>query len=78
MLDIHDETVKRILGDDLNMRKVNFKWAPHALDSSHKALWVQVLREVLDFLESRTARSLSYVYTGDETWVHLDNPRAYM
>jgi hypothetical protein len=64
---IHHETVKRILRNDLNMPRVNFKWVSHALDSCQKAVCVQVSRELLDFLESRTDRSLSNVYTGDET-----------
>jgi hypothetical protein len=67
MLGIHDETVKRILRNDLNTRKVNFKWVPNALDSCQKAVRVQVSRELLDFLESRTDRGLSNLYTGDET-----------
>jgi hypothetical protein len=60
------------------MRKVNFKWLPHALNSSHKAARVEVSRELLACLESRTNQSLSNVDTGDETWVCLDNPRTSM
>jgi hypothetical protein len=67
MLGIHHETVKRILRNDLNMRKVNFKWVPHALNSSQKAVRVPVLRQLLDFLENRTDRGLSNVYTRDQT-----------
>jgi phenylpyruvate tautomerase PptA (4-oxalocrotonate tautomerase family) len=78
MLDIHHESVKHILRDALNMPKVNIKCVPHALDSSQKAVLVKVSRRLLDFLESRTGRSLLNVYTADETWVHLDNPRTSM
>jgi hypothetical protein len=78
ILGAHHEAIKGILRNDLNMRKVNFKWVPHALDSSHKAVRVQVSREILDFLESGTDRCSSNVYTGDETRVHLDNPRTSM
>jgi hypothetical protein len=45
----------------------------HALDSSQKTVRVQVWRRLLDFLESRTGRSLWNAYTGDETWLYLDN-----
>jgi hypothetical protein len=42
------------------------------------AFWVQVSLELLDFLESRTERRLSNMYTRDETWVYLDNLRTSM
>jgi hypothetical protein len=67
--------MKHSLRDDLSTRQANFKWVLPALDSSPKAGWVQVLRELLDFLESRTDQRFSNVYTEDETWVYLDNPR---
>jgi hypothetical protein len=74
MMGIHHQTVKCISRDDLNMLKLNFKWVPHALDSSQKAVWVQVSRKLRDFLESHTDRSLSNVYAGDEIWLYLDSP----
>jgi hypothetical protein len=43
---IHHKTETRMLRDDLSMRKVKFKWVPHALDSSQKAVRVQVSREL--------------------------------
>jgi transposase len=45
MLGVHHKTIKRLLRDDLTMRKVNFKWVLHALGSSQKAVGVQVSRE---------------------------------
>jgi histone-lysine N-methyltransferase SETMAR len=78
MLGVHHETIEGILRDDLNICKVNFNWMPHTLDSSQKASWVQVSRQLLDFLESRADRNLSNVYTGDETWLYVDNPWASM
>jgi hypothetical protein len=78
MLGVHHETIKGILRDYLNICKLNFKWMPHALDSSQKASCVQVSRQLLAFLESRAGRNLSNVYTGDETWLYVDNPWASM
>jgi hypothetical protein len=75
---IHHETVKRILRDNLSMRKMNFKCVPHAMNSSHKGISVQVSRELLDFLESCTDPSLSNRYVGDEPWVYFDIPRTSM
>jgi hypothetical protein len=66
MLGVHLETMKRLLRNDLKMRKMNFQLVQHAPGSSQKAVRVQFSRELFDFLESRTDRSLSNVSTGDE------------
>jgi hypothetical protein len=58
MMGSYHETVKHVLRDDLNIRKVSFKWVPHALNNSQRALLAQVSGELHDFLESRTNRSL--------------------
>jgi histone-lysine N-methyltransferase SETMAR len=78
ILGLHPNTVKHILCEDLKMRKVNFKWVPHSLSDSQKAARVQISQQLLDFLNSRSSRTLCNVYTGDETWVYLDNPRTSM
>jgi histone-lysine N-methyltransferase SETMAR len=78
MLGFHHDTVKRILCEDLQMRKVNCKWIPHTLSSSQKAARVQVSKDLLEFLEGTSDRNLCNVYTGDETWVYMDNPRVSM
>jgi hypothetical protein len=49
---IHYETVKRILHEYLNMRKLNSQLVPHELNSFQKAVRAQVSRELLDFLET--------------------------
>jgi hypothetical protein len=76
MLGIHDETVKRILRDELNMVKLPFKWVPHALDSSQKAVRIQVSREPLDFRESRTeaCRMSALGMKRGCTWLILGHP----
>jgi hypothetical protein len=56
MRGIHQETVKRIRRDDLNARKVAFKWVPYALNSSQKVVWVQVSRESLDLVDGAIAK----------------------
>jgi hypothetical protein len=76
MLGIYHETLKWILYDDLQRRRVNFKWVPHAFDAFQKAARVEISRELLAFRESRTDRHLCSGHTGDETWVYPDNRRA--
>jgi hypothetical protein len=44
MLDIHHETIKRMLRDNLNVHNLNFKRVPRALNNSQKAVRIQVSR----------------------------------
>jgi histone-lysine N-methyltransferase SETMAR len=77
-LNLHQATVKTILCDELNMRKVNFKWIPHTLSAAQKLMRVALSEQLLNFLQETPDRTLSGVYTGDETWIYLDNPRTSM
>jgi hypothetical protein len=38
----------------------------------------QVLKDLLQFLEGMSGRKLCNSYTGDETWVYIDDPRTSM
>jgi hypothetical protein len=75
ILSIHQATVKRILLEELSLRKVNFKWIPHHLNERQKQERVHPSTYLLEFLETRAPRELANVSTGDETWVRYDNPR---
>jgi hypothetical protein len=46
MFGLHQDAAKRILRDDLQMRKVNCKWILHTLSSSQKASRVQVSKDL--------------------------------
>jgi hypothetical protein len=74
VLAIHHKTVKWILGDDLNIRKDEFQVGPHALNSPHSAVQIEVSRELFDFLEGHASRSLSNLHPADEIRASLDNP----
>jgi hypothetical protein len=56
MLRIHQAVVKRILFQDLLLRKVNVKWIPHHLNKRQKQERVQLSKELLEFLEARALR----------------------
>jgi hypothetical protein len=58
---------------DLGLGKIQFKWTPHPLTSDSKGKRVEIAKELLQFLESASARSLAPVFTGDETWFYLSN-----
>jgi hypothetical protein len=50
----------------------------YTLSIGKKQERVQFSTELLEFLEARAPRELVNIYTGDETWVHYDNPRSSM
>jgi hypothetical protein len=67
-----------ILRNDLQMRKINLKYLPYALDAFQKPTRIDISWEILDFLENHTDRSLCSVYTRDETGIYLCNLLASM
>lgn len=72
------ETIKHILRDHLHMIKVNFKWIPHQLTEGLRRRRVETAKEMLAVLENKSPAFLRNVYTEDETWVYLENPRKSM
>jgi hypothetical protein len=78
ILGIHQNIVKRVLPEDLSIRKVNFKWIPHLFDDDEKLKRVRLSTELPEFLESKSEYSLANIYTGNEMWIHCNNPRSSM
>jgi len=78
ILGIHHQTARRIIEEDLQFRRINFRWIPHSLDSSQKASRVRVAKELLQMLEQSSDQTRRNIFTGDETWIYLDNPRNSM
>jgi hypothetical protein len=66
ILSIYQATVKRILLEELSLRKVNFKWIPDHLNEGQKQERVRLSIELLGFLETRAPRELANIYTEDE------------
>lgn len=68
---IDKNTVKRILTEDLNMRKLCCHWVPHDLTEIQKANRVKQSKELLSILQSLTKRQTMKVITADESWFFL-------
>jgi len=64
------ETVKKILTEDLDMRKVYAKMVPKKLTEEQKQRRVTIYQELLE----RQDDILGHVITGDETWVYQYDP----
>jgi len=63
---IDSETVRRILTEDLYMRKVCAKMVPKELTEEQKQRRVTIFQDLLE----RQDDILGLVITGDETWVY--------
>jgi hypothetical protein len=70
------DTVVKIMREDLQMSKVNVRWIPKQLSDFQKSERVRIANEMLDILTDQRQHEL--LYTQDETWVHLENPRKMM
>jgi len=70
------DTVVKILREELQMTKVNVSWIPKQLSDFQKSERVRIAREMLDVLDDQRQHEL--LYTQDETWVYLENPRKMM
>jgi len=69
-VNIDRETVRKILIEDLDMRKVCAKMVPKELTEEQKRRRVTIYQDLLE----RQDDILGHVITGDETWVYQYNP----
>jgi len=69
-VNIDTETVRKILTEDLDMRKVCAKMVPQELTEEQKQRRVTICQDLLERLDD----ILDHVITGDETWVYQYNP----
>jgi hypothetical protein len=78
MLDFHDETVKFIFRDNLNISNMNFESVRQTRDIAQKAARVEMSRGMRDLLEGNTDRSSCNMYPGDEMCMYIDNAQTSM
>ena len=69
-VNIDTETVRKILTEDLDMRKVCGKMVPKELTVEQKQRRVTICQDLLE----RQDDILGHVITGDETWVYQCDP----
>jgi hypothetical protein len=65
-LNLHHDTVYKILTEEPRLCKVNFMWIPHSLTESHKQERVRISMELFRFLEEFALQKLVIVFAGDE------------
>ena len=72
---ISEGSVQTILKKRLGLRKVCDRWEPHLLTEEQKTQRLKCARELLKTYKSCNSRVISNLLTGDETWVHMFEPR---
>ena len=70
IVNIDRETVRKILTEDLDMRKVRAKMVPKELTIGQKQRRVTICQDLLE----RQDAILGHVIPGDETWVNQYDP----
>lgn len=66
---LHPPTIKEILHESLNMRKVASRWVPHQLSLAQKEKRVKCCRENLRLIAEGKLRVCD-IFTGDESWIY--------
>jgi len=69
-VNINSETVRKIVTEDLDMRKACAKMVPKELTEEQKGRRVTICQDLLE----RQDDILGHVITGDETWVYQYDP----
>jgi hypothetical protein len=77
-LSLHDEIVKRLITEELNLRLVNFNRVPHTLTASQKLERAKISRNLSGQFNKLQLTISPGVITGDEIWVYVENPRSAM
>ena len=72
---ISEGSVQTILKKRLDLRKVCARWVPHLLTEEQKTQRLKCDRELLKTYKGCNTRVISNLLTGDETWVHMFEPK---
>ena len=72
---ISEGSVQTILKKRLDLRKVWVRWVPHLLTEEQKTQRLECALELLKTYKSCNSHVISNLLTGDETWVHMFEPK---
>jgi hypothetical protein len=68
------ETVRRILKYSLHLQNKYLRWIPHQLTIEQKRQRVAFSKQLLKILRQDESCQFKHILTGDESWIHFDNP----
>ncbi|KAA6374034.1 MAG: putative Mariner Mos1 transposase, partial [Streblomastix strix] len=67
-------TVKRIIKEETEYRRVALKWIPYNITKEQKMHRVEKSKEMLQKIQARRRDKFKGIFTGDETWIYYRNP----
>jgi hypothetical protein len=70
--------VKRLITEELKLRRVSFKWVSHTLTACQKLERVKISRKLFEQLNKFQVNDLARVITGHETCLYFENLRSAM
>lgn len=71
---IAHSTVLKILHDELKMRKLCARWVPHQLSEDNIKARLTFCNTMLERFDAGSSKDVSYIVTGDETFVYNYDP----
>jgi radical SAM superfamily enzyme with C-terminal helix-hairpin-helix motif len=77
-LSLHHDILKRLIKEELKLRRINVKWVSHILAASHKLERVKISRKLFGQFNKLQINDLARIITEDETWTYFGNPRSAM
>jgi hypothetical protein len=77
-LSFHYDIMKRLIPEELGLRRANFKWVSHILTANQKLERVKISKKLFEQLNKLLIDDLASDLTGDETWVYFENLRSAM
>ncbi|KAA6382708.1 MAG: putative mariner transposase C9 mutant [Streblomastix strix] len=66
-------TVKRIIKEEADFRKIALRWVPYTLTNEIKAKRVDIARIMLEMITKLKSEGFIYSIAGDETWIYYRN-----
>ena len=75
LTNMHKNTVKRIVRDDLGLIRTNSRWIPYDLSDKQKMKRMEISIELLDILSKVPEKERKNFLTMDETWLFWKNPQ---
>ncbi|UYV82461.1 hypothetical protein LAZ67_21002278 [Cordylochernes scorpioides] len=73
-IEIGRSSIRTIMSDVLNFRKVCARWVPRLLLENHKQQRMEAARAFLEMHQRDGDQLFSRIVTGDESWVHHSTP----
>jgi histone-lysine N-methyltransferase SETMAR len=71
---IHKDTAKRIIRDEIGFIRTNSKWIPYELTDDQKTKRMELSEKLLEILIRVPEKEKRNIITMDETWLYWKNP----